>query len=173
MGFKIFTTASILFVLFIGTVLGYQVYSLAGQVGQKDRSNLSNLFNKDPVASLDSEAVVIINDFELNVEIADDSSERSTGLMYRESLPSNSGMLFIFPREGIYSFWMKNTKIPLDIIWIDKSFQVVHIEQDAQPCLELVCKKYISQESASYVLETNAGWVKRAEVEIGSRVTIK
>ena len=60
--------------------------------------------------------------------------------MFRESLNENSGMLFIFPKEDFHNFWMKNTLIPLDIIWINSAKEIVFIENNAQPCLKIFVK---------------------------------
>jgi len=75
--------------------------------------------------------------------------------MYRESLPEKKGMLFVFPTSDIHDFWMKNTIIPLDMIWIDNQFKVVHIA-NAQPCTEDPCKIYAPRTLAKYVLEINS-----------------
>ncbi len=91
-----------------------------------------------------------------DVEIADDDGERMQWLMNRNSLPSQSGMLFVFEEEKIYPFWMKNTLIPLDMIWIDHDSKVVDI-QTAQPCKEDPCSSYTPAGSGLYVLELNAG----------------
>ena len=74
--------------------------------------------------------------------------------MFRESL--NRGMLFVFETQDIYPSWMKNTLIPLYIIWIDKDFKVVHIEH-AVPCND-TCPSYVPEKKALYVLEANAGF---------------
>ena len=75
--------------------------------------------------------------------------------MHRESLDEKSGMLFVFPEDGRYGFWMKNTLIPLDIIWIDNDQRVVDI-QTAQPCTAEPCPSYTPSGDARYVLEINA-----------------
>ncbi|MBI2057274.1 DUF192 domain-containing protein [Candidatus Pacearchaeota archaeon] len=72
-----------------------------------------------------------------DVEIASTQEELSKGLMFRESLDENSGMLFIFQEERAYNFWMKNTLISLDIIWINSNKEVIFIEHNAQPCLRV------------------------------------
>lgn len=171
MFFKVFTTLSFLFAMFVAVTLGYQVYSLAAQVGQKDRSSIGNIIKRNQPQNAVSE--VSINGFTLAVEIADTTAKRTEGLMNRSSLGGNSGMLFVFPRSGVYSFWMKNTNFSLDIIWIDESLSVVHVEEYVPRCLELVCPKYTSPVDALYVLEANAGWARRANVVIGSKVTFR
>ena len=111
---------------------------------------------------------VAINDEKINVEIADSDEERAKGVMFRDKL--DGGMLFVFEKPGIYSFWMKDTLIPLDIIWI-KDNKVVFIQENAQPC-NGSCTSYNLGEEASHVLELNSGEVKKLEIEIGDDVTL-
>ena len=107
-----------------------------------------------------------INNNCFDVEIAETSAERMKGLMNRESLDENSGMFFIFDKEKEYSFWMKNTLIPLDIIWLNKDMEIVHIEKNVQPCEEDPCQRYTPSKPAKYVLELNAGQVDKNNIEV-------
>src|SRR3972149_157729 len=75
----------------------------------------------------------------LEVEVASTPKDRERGLMFRENLERNKGMLFIFENEGIYGFWIQNTLIPLDIIWINEDKEVVFIKNNALPCTENLC----------------------------------
>ena len=108
-----------------------------------------------------------------DIEIAESSEERSKGLMYRESLDENAGMLFIFEEEKEYSIWMKNTLIPLDIIWINKDLEIVHIEKNVQPCKEDPCKIYKPDKPAKYVLELNTGQTEKTGIKIGNKLIFK
>ena len=105
------------------------------------------------------------------VELAITESERAKGLMFKETLEDNSGMLFIFPEEGVYNFWMKNTLIPLDIIWISKEEKVVHIEKNVQPCKENICRSYGPDRKVLYVLELNSGKIEEKGIKIGDKVS--
>lgn len=107
----------------------------------------------------------------IQAEIADSPIEQTKGLMFRKNLADNSGMLFIFSQEGHYPFWMKNTKIPLDIIWISLDKKIVHVEHSVPPCLESPCLSYSSPKPAMYVLETNGGWTIKNDVKIGESVS--
>jgi uncharacterized membrane protein (UPF0127 family) len=90
----------------------------------------------------------------LDLEIADDDYQRETGLMYRESMEKNQGMLFIFDREEPRGFYMKNTNIPLDIIFLNSQNKIVSITRNAKPkSLQTIP----SEIPAQYVLEVNAG----------------
>lgn len=107
-----------------------------------------------------------------DVEVADTDAKRQQWLMFREELWSNSGMLFVFETDDYHSFWMKNTLIPLDMIWIDREWEVVDI-QTAEPCIEDPCISYVPQQSAQYVLEINADYSQQLGIKKWSIVDIK
>jgi hypothetical protein len=113
---------------------------------------------------------VEINGHVIRAEIADSPKEQALGLMFRKSLPENSGMLFLFEQDAKHSFWMKNTKIPLDIIWINSRKEIVHIEHSVPPCPESPCLSYRPLANARYVLETNGGWTIKNGVKTGDTV---
>jgi uncharacterized membrane protein (UPF0127 family) len=106
----------------------------------------------------------------VSVEIADTDVLRMQGLMFRENLAWNRGMLFVFENEDPYSFWMKNTRIPLDIIWIGADKRVVYIKEQALPCVAQSCETYSPAAKAKYVLEVNSGWVARNGIRVGDVV---
>jgi len=110
---------------------------------------------------------VCIHEHCYSVEVAADQEALLTGLMHRDHLDRNSGMLFIFSRATKHSFWMKNTLIPLDMIWMDHAREVVHIEEDVPPCKQEPCPRYIPDRDALYVLELNAGEVKKVGIREG------
>jgi|SRR3989344_2749992 len=105
------------------------------------------------------------------VGTADTSSKQQWGLMFRESLERDGGMLFVFKKEGNYPFWMQNTLIPLDIIWIDQNQEIVFIKENAQPCRE-VCIPIDPKQNAKYVLEINGGVASEINLKIGDKTTI-
>ena len=113
-----------------------------------------------------------IEKIQVNVEIADTPAERTKGLMFRQFLDENSGMLFIFENEDYYGFWMKNTLIPLDIIFIDRDLTIVDIIE-AEPCEEEPCESYSTTQYSRYILEVNQGFAARNNIEIGNKVTIE
>ncbi len=105
----------------------------------------------------------------VSAEVADTREERRVGLMRRNHLADDAGMLFVFPREGDQSFWMKNTLIPLDMIFINSALRVVGIVRGAAPhSLE---PREVGQASR-YVLEVNGGWAARRRVQVGVRVRL-
>lgn len=111
--------------------------------------------------------VVLPDSFAYNVEIAADPELRAQGLMYRDQLRPATGMLFFFPVDGEYGFWMKNTMIPLDMLWIDSSRKVVHIKTDVPPCRIEQCPSYEPGVTARYVLELAAGEVAKRGLKVG------
>ncbi|MCK5044376.1 DUF192 domain-containing protein [Candidatus Parcubacteria bacterium] len=104
-----------------------------------------------------------------SVELAETSAERSKGLMFREQLDEDKGMLFVFPAEQEASFWMKNTLIPLDIIWFNENKEVLFIKKDAQPCGTDKCLSINSGVEAQYILELNAGVADEIGLIIGDK----
>lgn len=106
------------------------------------------------------------------VEFAITHDEIATGLMYRTHLPESSGMLFVFEDPGVYRFWMKNTFIPLDIIWMDEDGRVVYVERDVQPCRSSVCPSYGPHIESKYVLEVNAGYAQNNGIDVGDVVNM-
>src|SRR5688572_10607889 len=111
--------------------------------------------------------VVLPDNFAYTVEIAADPELRAQGLMYRDQLRPATGMLFFFPVDGEYGFWMKNTMIPLDMIWLDSSQKVVHIKTDVPPCRIEQCPSYEPGVTARYVLELAAGEVVKRGLRVG------
>jgi len=101
------------------------------------------------------------------VEVVTTPQERARGLMFREQLDPDKGMLFIFDWEAVYPFWMKNTLIPLDIIWIDRDEEVVFISKDTQPCEQEPCPTINPYKKAKYVLEVCGGTADRIGLEVG------
>lgn len=93
------------------------------------------------------------------VEVATTPQQRARGLMFRDHLPQDMGMLFIFPAPRHWTIWMKNTRIPLDILWLDRSKTIVHIEPNVPRCdlPETRCPQYRPKTTASFVLELAAG----------------
>lgn len=101
------------------------------------------------------------------VEIADDDAERARGLMFRETLPQDQGMLFLFPDSAERSFWMHNTPLPLDIIYISAKGEVVSIQKNAIPYDRTPLPSY---GPAAAVLEINGGLSDRLGIRPGDRV---
>lgn len=116
---------------------------------------------------------VTLRDRTFKVEIADDDSERERGLMFREHLDADAGMLFLFPDEQPRSFWMKNCRIGLDILYFDASWKLVGQALSTPPCsMGDRCPSYPSGAPARYVLELNAGTAMAMGVQLGDQLVV-
>jgi uncharacterized protein len=116
--------------------------------------------------------MVCFGDACVDVEVADNEISRERGLMFRESLPGDGGMLFVHGEEDAHRFWMKNTLIPLDIVWMDSRLRVVHIET-AAPCGGDPCRIYDPGAPSKYVVEVNAGYAGEHGIRVGDAATIR
>lgn len=106
------------------------------------------------------------------VEIADDNAERARGLMFRDAMPEENGMLFIHDTQMPLAYWMKNTKIPLDILYFDRDRKLVSQRRGVPPCsLGDRCPPYPSSAPALYVLELNAGQAAKLGLKDGAVLT--
>jgi uncharacterized membrane protein (UPF0127 family) len=128
------------------------------------------VFRKKDETSEDNLLKIITdqNTLELSVELAQTEQEQRDGLMYRTELCENCGMLFVFSDERVRSFWMKNTLIPLDILFISADGRIVNIAEKTSP--NQTETTYRSNEKVQYVLELNGGWCQIHNVENGDRV---
>lgn len=107
----------------------------------------------------------------VRAEIADTPESRRQGLMFRERLYEKEGMLFIFDREERQSFWMKNMKFPLDIIWISADKRIVSMAERLQPCGNIACESVRPPSKAKFVLEVRAGFARQYGITPGDFVT--
>jgi uncharacterized membrane protein (UPF0127 family) len=108
-------------------------------------------------------------------ELADTPMKRGRGLMFREHLPPDRGMLFTFGDSQTWSFWMKNTKIPLDIVWMDDKKKIVHIERNVPICTKTddSCPQYRSNDGALFVLELGGGRAAALDLQRGKKLDFK
>ncbi len=102
-----------------------------------------------------------------DVEVVQRKEDLQRGLQLRKSLDPGGGMLFVFSQSRPHSFWMKDTLIPLDMIWMDYARKIVHIEHDVPPCAADPCPRYTPPHEALYVLEINAGYARKMGVQLG------
>ncbi len=127
-----------------------------------------------PPAPGPGEVVLIVGAARFIAEVADDSDERRLGLSFRDSLDAGRGMWFVFDREGALSFWMREIRFSLDLIWVDAEWRVVDITHEAPPpapgapLSEL--PTYSPATPAQYVLEINGGLARRLQIEVGDVV---
>lgn len=131
-------------------------------------------YTRTAVTLLPDKATVI-------AEIADNPVTQARGLMFREKLEEKEGILFVFGSDAPRSFWMMNTLIPLDLLFISKNLTIVDIKENFEPCKEqdepgsttdiFSCPRYVSK-PAAYVLEVNAGFVKKHGIKTGDRMKV-
>lgn len=108
-------------------------------------------------------ATVVFGQDTIRAEVARTQEERSRGLMYREDLPEDAGMLFIFPDNSVRGFWMQNTYLPLDIAFMDPSFRIVDIQQ-MEP---MTTDQHLGRAPFTYALEVNQGWFEAHGIRVG------
>ncbi|WP_420587018.1 DUF192 domain-containing protein [Ruegeria sp.] len=131
------------------------------------------LWTGEAVAACRDDRVNLRNDksqISFNVELAISPQERARGLMFRETMPQRSGMLFVFDPPQPVAFWMKNTLIPLDIIFLDREGTVVHVHENAIPGDESLIE---GGDSIYAVLEINAGLAARYLISPGTEMQHK
>ena len=121
-----------------------------------------------PPPSSPQPAVVLPDGSIVRIEIAADDETRAQGLMFRDRVPEGTGMLFLFVEPGEFPFWMKNTLVPLDMIWIDDQHRAVHVEHGVPPCKADPCPSYPPHAAAKYVLELGAGQAAKHHIVNGS-----
>ena len=128
-----------------------------------------------PQAGMTAEAtrrgeVVLPSGRVLAVELADTPAKRERGYMFREKIEETEGMLFMMGEMAPHSFWMKNCKVGLDILWLDEDWKVVHIERAVPPCTKDPCPSYTPMQAGLYVLEMQSGLSAKSGVKLGERI---
>lgn len=120
------------------------------------------------------ETIIVVsfpNGRTLETEVADTPEKLLFGLAFRETLPANSGMLYIFESTGQNHIWTKGYHFPVDMIWIDESHHVVGLKAQVAPCLEDVCPQYSSSpEAVRYAIQTEAGFIEREGITVGQEL---
>lgn len=129
---------------------------------------------KNSMGNSVSDRVCIKNKACFNAEIADTDEKKVLGLGNRDFLWKNSGMLFVFEEKGIYGFWMKDMRFPIDIIWISKEMKISGIVKNFQPCeSNEFCPVVYPDEEIAYALEINSGLSDSYEFEEGEEILLK
>lgn len=155
----------VLLVVFLG---GYLVLPFIQNQRQSNQSDMRTepKFRKD--GTLLFTKAVDSSTLQIDIEVADEPFERRDGLMYRTSMGGNQGMLFLFDREEPQSFWMKNTHISLDIIYVGSDKKIVSIQKYAAPFSE---ESLPSEGPAQFVVEVNAGYCDNFGIKPGDAVS--
>lgn len=112
-----------------------------------------------------------IGDVELLVEVEDTPEGRAQGLGFRDNIPHRAGMLFVFEREGAYSFWMKDTFVDIDIIWLSKDRKILHIEKEVTP--ETYPTVFSPNVLAKYVLEVKGGFSDKYGLALNDKASFE
>ncbi len=118
------------------------------------------------------DTTVTLKGHRFNVEQANDPASQQRGLMFRDSMPDDHGMLFNFADEQPRVFWMKNCRMPLDILYFDANYKLVSAQQRVPACRSDPCPQYPSEGPARYVLELNAGTADKLGVKAGDTLTV-
>lgn len=119
-------------------------------------------------------SIVKVGNMTLNVLLAQTPSDQSKGLAIKEFMKENEGMLFIFDTPNKHSFWMKDMKFPIDIIWIDTEGKIVHIERNLEPCFFLLpCPSHTPKYDSLYVLEVVSNFTNKFNVNVGDRIELE
>jgi uncharacterized membrane protein (UPF0127 family) len=151
----------------------------ASQINNNNTNNNTNPILKAIQEGLSADnkylkAKVTVKGFELNADVPITSELMAKGLAVKNQLKEDEAMLFIFEESAQHSFWMKDVKFPIDIIWLDSDSKVGHIEQNLQPCVSvLICTSYSPDIDSQYVLETVAGFTQRYNVNVGTNIDIE
>ncbi|MGZ5433766.1 MAG: DUF192 domain-containing protein [Thermoanaerobaculia bacterium] len=146
------------------------VLAMLLMIGCSSPAPVAETANPQPATAHTGPRVVFPDGFVVSVEIAADDEMRAQGLMYRDRLDPGRGMLFVFPRDDVFSFWMKNTRIVLDMIWIDVNRRVVGIKENVPPCRVEDCPSYGPGVIARYVLEVGGGEAAKRGLKVGDSV---
>ncbi|HZJ18964.1 MAG TPA: DUF192 domain-containing protein [Pricia sp.] len=157
------------FILVFGFIVGAILFHSCKEQSEKVIKTEPVAFKKEgELTLLKAETDSVVS--KLNIEIADNEYETETGLMYRQGMENNQGMLFVFPDQAMHSFYMKNTEFPLDIIFIKSDMSVASVQENAQPLSETSLS---SKVPVQYVLEVNAGLVGKWALEIGDKMEFR
>ncbi|UCC38482.1 MAG: DUF192 domain-containing protein [Candidatus Aminicenantes bacterium] len=114
--------------------------------------------------------IFLPNGTSITAELAITDEERQRGLMFRDALLPDQGMLLVFEEEDIYYIWMKNMKFSIDILWLDREKRIVHVEKLVPPCKKDPCPSYHSKIPSMYVLELKAGSADKNKLKLYDRL---
>jgi len=116
--------------------------------------------------------LVLPNGFEIHAEVAIEPEDMIRGLMFRERLNPDEGMLFVHPHVGLYPIWMKHTLIPLDVLWLSHGGRIVEMAQGAQPCKSDDCPQYGGRVASAFTVELLSGTIKRNGLKLGDMIMV-
>ncbi len=161
-----------LFLVIVALLVFGRGFTTIGQLPGPRESTQSAVTNPREQVE-EAKTRVRVKSLDTAAEIAASDKEKKKGLSDRESLPISEGMLFVYDKLAIYTFWMKDVQFPIDIIWIDKDKKIVDIAQNAQPEPDKnddELKRYRPSAESQYILEINAGLAAANGLAIGDQV---
>jgi len=142
------------------------VFFIFSEFIKKDEKDSDYVFRKDGTLTFFDSANTVKTNAE--IQIADNEFEEELGLMYRKQMDENKGMLFIFQKPDIQTFWMRNTFIPLDMIFVNADKIIVTIQKATKTLSD---QTYSSTAPAQYVIEVDAGFCERHNIKVGDKVS--
>jgi uncharacterized protein len=146
-------------------VLAFAAFLLTNNFLSSKKNNSEFTFKKDGVLTFSDSTGN--SKAKIDIQIANTDFDRQLGLMFRKSMSENQGMLFIFPQESVQSFWMRNTYIPLDMIFINAAKKIITIRKNTKTLSD---QSYKSTVPAKYVIEVDAGFSDKFNIRVGDRV---
>jgi uncharacterized membrane protein (UPF0127 family) len=165
-------TIGIVIAVVVAAVL-YFTPAITSMLGGQEREQQENITGEEMTSKSNGyrQVNVTVNGLVLVTDISATNEQRAKGLSGKEGLAENEAMLFVFSNEAKHTFWMKDMKFPIDIIWIDSDNTIVHIEHNLQPCGTVVlCPTYRPNDDSLYVLETVGGFAEKHDIVKGTRV---
>jgi uncharacterized membrane protein (UPF0127 family) len=121
-------------------------------------------------AKVEGPQAILPDGFSVEIELATTQEETTTGLMFRPLLPEDRGMLLLWNEERFATIWMMNVLVPLDIVFLDDSGQVVEVVADAQPCVAEPCPRFTPETASRAVLELPAGAISAHRIAVGEYI---
>jgi len=170
-GYSAGSLSSLLSVVML--ILAILSTGLTGVMAQEG-SRSSGMRQADPAQVFDDRRaeVVFPNGRVVVAEIADTPYRMQYGYMFRKKVGVGEGMIFVYQAAGFPSIWMKNTLVPLDLVWLDADFKVAHVERAVPPCRKDPCPSYGSMRKANYVLEVQGGSIAPDQLALGDRLSV-
>lgn len=160
-------------IVVIATVVLYLNPAITGMLGGQEGEQQGIIIDEEMISGSNGhqQVNVTVNGLVLVTDISVTNEQRTKGLSEKDDLAENEAMLFVFGNEAKHTFWMKDMKFPIDIIWLDSNGKIVHMEENLMPCpLVLICPSYTPNADSQYVLETMAGFAQRHDISLGTNV---
>lgn len=159
----------IIFIIFMALFFNFKNNNLKNNT---EKNKITKQLVNDESYKKYSYTTLKLKNTDIKLYIADNDLKKQKGLMNVSKLDANEGMIFLFDHESKATFWMKNTLIPLDIIWVNKDMKIVDIKENAQPCDSNQCPFIYPADISKYVIELNSGYTKKHSIKVGDILDI-